>query len=352
MKKIFLSFILFAIFSFSYSQKIDENKVSFEYVQYPLEPISKDITNYTTKVVQAYEPSVKAQKDAYKQQVKDANDKYNADMVDYNKKVAEADAKYNADMAAYNQKTLKEKVVEKDLLNEKKPQKQMPSLPSKTVPAEGHYQKLFTPEVLASGIKLEGFKNLPTNAVTITITMAGFEMLEPEPKSNISTRTENGVSSQVTQYYYLISYRHTMGVKVEVPGKGVVLDEMPAKLAEYKTAQTPGFYSDAELSYYWNNVNTQNTFVTSLEEKAVKDNFDYIAGYLNDKYGYLKVKREIEVNVVKEHEGLNYDDYQQAYEAAIAGLNQLTTSKDQAALNLTKASEIWEAAMKESKPHE
>jgi hypothetical protein len=340
---------LLTILSFSaYSQKVDDLKITFEYRQLPLEPINKSTTNYSAKVIQTYEADINARKEAHKQKVKEAEDRYNADLAAHPQKVKEAEDRYTAEMEAYNKKNLGQKLLENKVMGEStKPVKNIPSAPYKSLPVEDKYQKIFSADLLSSTyVKLEGFKKTPENAVAITVTLNGFESPEPVLKTATTTKTENGVTKTISSNSYEVSYKHPISVKVEAPGQGTVLEETPASFNEYKIASTGTFSSESDLRNWW--YSNKESYLNNLDDKIIKQNMEAINELINNKFGYIKKKREIEIYLAKDKEV--HPDYQKAYESAIAGYNQLAIpeSKDQVFSNIRKATELWEAALKES----
>lgn len=75
----------------------------------------------------------------------------------------------------------------------------------------------------------------------------------------------------------------------------------------------------------------------------------YINDYINDNYGFPKIKRSTIIYRV-ETKKLNYDDYQEAFELAISGYNMLIDDNATARENINKAIQIWEKALTESNP--
>jgi len=343
MNKLFY-FLLTMLFCGSVvAQDVDDKKVNFEYIQLPSNPLKLSLKNYQSSVVFEYEPEVKAQKAAYAQKVKAAEDKYAADLAATEAKQKEADALYEKDLAAYNAKSTGGKFANKLLLDEGKPVRKILPQPYKSIPEEGSYQKLFDGSVLASTyLKLDGFNKSAQNAIIVTGLLKGFQYFEPEMKTSTSQVTRNGQTFNETNYYYEVKYKHPMGLKIEVPGEGVVFNEYFDKLNEYKTytsAKSKDSYFDLKST------------ISVLEEKAVAENMKYVQSVLTEKYGYPKVKKEIEVSIV-EGKKFQYPEYSQAYEAIITGLNQLSADPDKsvASQNLKSAITLWENALKESEP--
>src|ERR1700741_1310045 len=120
MMKKYLPFIALALVSanVAFAQDIDNNDLSFQYIQLPLTPLNKNLKNYQSEVVQKFEELTKQKKAAYDADVKKANNEYNAAVANQEKLQKEAYAKYEKEMEVWNKKTLAEQI----LLANQKPQ--------------------------------------------------------------------------------------------------------------------------------------------------------------------------------------------------------------------------------------
>jgi hypothetical protein len=346
------------------SQKIDKQDLNFDFVRQPLEPLNKSYVNYNSKVIMTYEADAleqdkQAQKEFeqakadYPKQVQKAEDQYKLDMIEYEKKKKEAEDKYNKEMEAWNKKSTGDKFVEKKILNEdNKPYLDLPREPYKEIPPqpkpkEVHHQRVFDKNVLTSTyLKLDGFKNLPDNAVKITATLYGFENTTPELKSSVITEYDYGSKSsyQVTTYWYELQYKHPIGLKVELPDGQTIMDETLEKVGKYTTVKS----NSSKGNYPTFN---EEAFTANLQSKIVEENMKIINDYLNNKYGFSRIKRTSVIYRV-EPKKFTYDDFQQAYESAVAGYGLLATDFKNANLKINAAIELWEKALTEFNPNE
>lgn len=330
------------------AQSIKDNDVTFVYVRLPKEPLGKSYTNYQGKVEMSYVAENAAKKAEYDQKLANVEVQYQKDMEDWKVRDAQAQAQYDKDMAEYNKKGTAEKIADKKLLNEGKPVRQTPPQPYRNNPPVPVYKKEYDPNLLASSyIKLEGFNNQPDNAVTITVTLYGFDCIKPVMKTEVKkmTRIVNGTSTPYNQtyYHYETSYKHPMSVKVEVPGKGIVLNQTIEAFNQYTVIKTNETDNSAAQ-----NMDVE-AYVRNLEEKVLMENLKFINELVNEKYGFSKVSRTSVLNNV-ESKKMNYDDYQGAYDNAKAGYDLLATDKDAAAAKLNLAIQAWEKALTESNP--
>jgi hypothetical protein len=341
MKKTLVA-ILFCMVSVSvFSQNVIDRKVNFEYIRLPLQPINKFIKNYQSFAVLEYESEIKARKDAFAKSVADAEKQYNADIADYDKKVKDAGARYAQDMAVYN-------INKKANPSAIQPVLTLPAKPEKITPVDNYYYpKTFNQETLAGNINLDGYKKAPDNAVIITAMLKGFQYTEPQMKVNEVSKTKDGVAYKEKEYYYELSYRHPMGLKVEVPGQGIVLNEYFEDLNRYTVYNTQKYKSDTLLMKSFNKF----TFLSGLEDQLVVNNLKYMNDILNNRFGFTKLNAQEEIFLVQAKK-FQYPDYQQAFEATTLGLGQLSADVQRtvAAQNLNSAVGIWENALKESQP--
>ena len=330
------------------AQNIKDNDISFVYIQLPKEPLDKSIVNYQSKVVLSYAADNAAKKADYDAKVKQADDQYQKDMAQWKIEDAEAEAQYQKELAEYNKKSTAEKVADKGLLNEGKPVRHAPAHPYRQNPEKPVLKKEYDTQLLAASyIRLDGFTNAAQNAVVITVTMYGFDCIQPHlvQETRKMTHYVDGKSQDYmsTFYHYETSYKHPMTVKVEAPGKGVIMDQVIDQFNQYIVVKTPEYENQMPPNF------DPNAYVANLEEKAMTDNLRYINDLVNDKYGFARITRKTVLNNV-ESKKMNYDDYQSAYDNALAGYNLLASDRAAATAKIKLAVDAWEKALLESNP--
>lgn len=316
------------------AQDVDREEVKINYISRPLKPINKDIKNYNSTVVLAYIEANKKLEADYQDEVRRNDEEY-----------AKAMEQYNKELEAYNKKSAAKKLLDKELNNEGKPV--MPY--KKTIPRPTP-QKEHNATLLANTyLKLQGYKLGNDNAVKITGTLMGFEMQGPTLVATDYNELRSGQTYKVTKYKYEILYRHPMGVKVESPTEGLLMEEMPASMSEFQKAYTAEYASSYDLEKYWNV--SKNAFISGLEDKVLVANMTTLSNLINTNYGYQAVTRESNVYTVKDKKG-NYTDYATAQTAYEEGYKLLSESaeKTNAIPKIKEAIAIWETAMKESDP--
>jgi hypothetical protein len=344
MKKILLILIIFLSVNLS-AQNVYDRKVNFEYIRLPQQPLNKSLKYYEAGVVLEYVQDNIAKKKAYADLVARTEKQYEEDVKNYDQKVKDAGVQYAKDLAAYNIRiktvTNPESVAKPELI--------LPEKPEKIIPADNnYYQKEFNTTALAdSYINLQGYTKGYDNAVRIIFLLKGFQYQDPQLKFEEVSRTKDGIVVKEKEYYYQISYRHPMGLKVESPFEGIVCNEYFKELERYDVAKTQKYKSEAELIAAFD----KNTFFASFEDRIVAENMKFVNDVLNNRFGFTRLRAVEEINLVNGKK-YNYNDYQQAFEAAITGFNQLGNGVDKtvAAQNLNAAISIWENALKESQP--
>ena len=330
-----------------HSQKIAKHDVAFDYIQLPLNPLDKSIKSYTSEAIIEYAAEIIAEEQKALDEFDQALADYPQVVEDAKKNYDEAVAKYEVDMKEYKKKSLASKLVEKELLNESskpmKPGRFYP--PSKPYLRTINHQKVFNAKRLANSyLKIDGFDKGTENAVKITVTLFGFDNLEPEVKHRVDSKynSKTKTSHKVTKYWHEVSYRHPINLLIETPDGEIIIDEILPQFNDYVIAKSSESTSSSR---------NMQSFIKDLENKSVQQNMKIINEYINNNYGFVRVNREIEIFGVKKHKKFNYDDYQQAFEFAATGFNLLLSEPESAAKNINSAIQLWEKAMTESDPN-
>jgi hypothetical protein len=352
MKKLLPLFIsAFLVSNAGFSQDIDNNDLSFTYIQLPITPLNKNLKNYQSVIVQKFEDLVAQKKLAYENDVKKADSEYATAVANHDKLQKEAYAKYEKDMEAWNKKPLAEQI----MYANQKPQPVLIPKPVKYIPPVPIYPKTFDGQLLAGKyLKLNGYNNSNTNPVKITVTMFGYDYQNPVVQEKVTQKATAASGTtpakpEIRKYYYTIKYKHMMSYKIETPDEGVITEIFPSSLDSYQDYNTNDFDSVKYLSAYWQN--NQKTVLEQIQDRVVNDNLNTINEEVNQKYGFNKINYATLLSVVDEKE--NYQDYKEAYVAAENGYKMIgnDVTKSAAIPELKKAIEKWENAMKESQPN-
>jgi len=312
----------------------------------------KPVVNYVASVELAYEENVKQAMKDYETAKANASANYDREIAIWEKQCAAERARYDKAMIEYNKKSGVTKLAEKEFLNEGKPVLNLPYKPELTQPEPPKTQKLFDKDVLAgSYLKLEGFNNLPTNAVKYVVTISGFEAFEPELKKTEYTETSKTANGQPTtykvyKYYYSIQHKQAMSFRITLPDGTVLINQAYEKSNEFSTYNTSEYKSEYDL---YNSFN-KNTTLAMLEERITNANLKAINIFVNDKFGFAKRDRSITLYTVESSKKVDYSDFGAAYENVKEGLTALATDKDKAKMFLGNAAAQLDKILAESNP--
>jgi hypothetical protein len=328
-----------------FSQKIKSEAVSYSYVQLPLTPISKTITNYQSTIFAVYEAENKRKNEAYDAELAVAEAEYQKELAIYPEKVKAAEDSYAKEMAEWDKKSLAEKVLEKQLLNENnKPVKQLPSAPYKRYVAKPILQRSYDYTALAGTyLNLGGFSNSSANAVKIEVTLNGFDYTKPvqltEVKKEVSYVNGTSTTTNVAYYHVEFSYRHSMSVKVTLPDGKELFYLSPQELNTYKI-----YKSAASKSVQYTN---EDQLVQLFEEKIVQDNLKFIGDLVNDRIGFKLTERVGKLAYIKSKDD-TYSDLMRAFNEGTSALQNLKDDEVAASTKLLDVIQTYKKALSES----
>ena len=113
------------------AQNVQRETMSVEYISRPSEPLPAGVTTYNVEVTQTY------------------RDQFEAELEQWEIDTQLAQETYDAEMEAYNSKGTGAKILERALLDEKKPQLVLPRKPVAN-------ERLFEPGIISSKIDMQG----------------------------------------------------------------------------------------------------------------------------------------------------------------------------------------------------
>lgn len=342
MKTVFLFCVISLLSFMARGQNVFDRSINFEYIRLPQHPLPKSVKNYQAGVVLEYEEEIAARKEAFAKAVADAERAYEYDVKNYDRNVKEAGKRYAQDMAAW-------KINQRTNPTAPEPVLILPPKPEKILPVDDYYYpKVQNQDYLsATYINLDGYTKSPENSLLIKVMLRGFQYSEPELRISEVSKTKDGVTYKEKEYYYEISYKYPMGLKIEVPGAGIKCNEYFEELNRYSTFRSNKYKSDTLLLAAFNKFD----ILKDLEEKVLVNNMRYINEYMNNNFGYSKVSAREDIFLVTEKKH-SYPDFKQAFEAVALGFGQLSADVNRtvAAQNLNAGVGLWESALKESQP--
>lgn len=302
------------------AQSIDAQKVTFDYVRLPLIPLPAGTHTYSPEVVLRYADDVKQQKAAHESAV------------------AEAKTKAEKDKQEYKAQSLKEKALNRFLLDQRKPGEAV-------IPPANYTAQLFDANTLASTyVAVSGLQRAQgtTGDLRVTVSLDGFTlgpttsiMMRDGRKVDATTATGPGLKQA-----YEVSYKSPVSIKVTTKDGTVLSDELLEASTAYTSVATE-VYGSAE----------QPTFLRQLDENIMKTNMKLVTEYLDSKFGQRTVTRNTAIWVVTDKK-INYDEYPQAYVKALMGYkmqSDLTRATD-GRKQISEAVAMWDKALTESNP--
>ena len=313
--------------STAFGQSIDAQKVSFDYMRLPLVALPASIKTYTPEVVIRYADAVKEQQTAHTQAV--------------------AEAKINAEKAKqeYKALSLKEKMMNRVLLDERKPGEAV-------IPVADYTAQVYDPKMLAATyVTISGLQKAQTADadIRVTVNVEGFTQGPISPINPAATGIRLGNGPAPIKYAYEISYKSPIAVRAVAKDGTVLVDEIIEATNTYTKVNTESYNSEADLAKFWGA--NQKSFLRQLDENSMKANMKMAADYLDSKLGHKLITRNTNIWVVTDKK-VNYDEYPQAFEKSMLGYKMLA---DQARMadgqkQIEAANELWKKALAEANP--
>lgn len=347
----------------AFAQQVTKKKISFDYVQYPSNPVA-GVTNYSSTVVLGYQAEIDALRNQYQADLAQAEADYqyalnNKDAVRKQKETdylqalelhkeqqAAADAQHKEDMKKFREGGF--------LIGQDAPKRRIVPLPAK--PVHGDPQRRYVPEpnypkeydvstLAGQYLVVEGLDKGNDNALQVIATIKPYEAAPPVAKSKTTSKKSGDSYVKVTQYYGTVAYKQPVHVQVIDPSGKTILDEVVGGEAATHTGKQMFSSAASAVNAMSNNANLEQ----QLQGTAVTANMKMVQQLLNDNFGYPIKKRETLIKLFT-HKKMNYPEYADAYEHIMGGYRKLDDrdSKDKAVEAISKATAEWDKAMQEA----
>lgn len=333
---------LMALSSIAWGQRMKKEKMTFTYVQPPSVHLEEGL-GYSSQVILDYKEEVEAE-------LAEAEEEYQAALAEYPAKEAAAKAAHDELVASYekaledwNSKSSVGKIIEKQVLENSKPQPPRPYYPpAKPAKRTVKTLKLFNEEQLASTYcRVEGLEQDP-NGVQIEVHLFGYESDEPtvdqQQFKEYNSKTKQ--STTITKSQWVFNYRHSMSLRAVAPDGTILFDEVPNSISDFKKYES-GLEKRSSPS------SSAQSHVDKMESKVVDDNMSTIQWLINDKLGTTEQKRDVEIIYVNNKKG-DYDDLEEAMFNAKEGYAMLTSRPEDAKAKIAAAIGLWEEALAEA----
>lgn len=330
MKRSLLSLLLILGIN-SFGQNVTENKVTFNFIQLPTNPIAKEYSTFNVMVERKYE---QANEDS---------------LMNFQMKLEAASAQYEAELAAWKEQT---RAIQRDYLGQMATwQKGSNAGTPVTKPADPIYPPQpvmvqvenprmhsdITDQEVQNAISLAGY-NRGDGGATITVGV--------QPLSDVSIVMNAKGDGASKKYSYSANYKLPLELKVESPSQGVILQTIVLNSIQSYNMQTYASQYEFELWF----LDNKEQFWMDLEKYARTNALKELNQTANDKCGFPVKPSTIEVFSIKKHKQHTYNDITNAYTIASQGYQAIGQSRDRSNghAKLNEAITIWKQVLSES----
>ena len=297
------------------AQNVQRESVQVEYISRPSEPLPAGVTTYNVVVNQSY------------------RDQYEAELAQWEIDTQLAQETYEADMEAYNSKGTGAKILERALLDEKKPQLVLPGKPVQT-------ERVFEPGIISSKIDMQGMTRTEDGA-TVTIEIQYFEGSAPEDGQQEIKDKEGNVSYK---YYRTMKYRQPLRYTVQLPDGSIVVDEVLTSSEDFTTYTSDKYTSKSALNKAWN----QTAVNSRLSQMSVEAGCMAINNILNDRFCFAKKTRPMTIYHAKTKKKVDYTDLNNAALDMNMAMEKYIDKNEESVAGIQACVAVWEAALAEA----
>ena len=297
------------------AQNVQRETMSVEYISRPSEPLPAGVTTYNVEVNQTY------------------RDQFEAELEQWEIDTQLAQETYDAEMEAYNAKGTGAKILERALLDEKKPQLVLPRKPVAT-------ERLFEPGIISSKIDMQGMTRTEGGA-TVTIEIQFFEASAPEDAQQEIKDKEGNVSYK---YYRTMKYRQPLRYTVQLPDGSVIVDEVLTSSEDFTTHTSNKYTTKSALNKAWNQASVNNR----LSQTSVEAGMLVINNILNDRFCFAKKTRPMTIYHAKTKKKVDYTDLNNAALDMKMAMEKYLNNNEEAVAGIQACVKVWEAALAEA----
>jgi hypothetical protein len=328
-KSILLLCSTFAAIGFS--QNVTENKVTFNYIQLPTNPIDNQHSTFNVVVTRSYEQANEDSLNNYQVNLDAATTQYEGEMLAWNESKKSITRSYLTQLSTWEKNSNAGTVAPKPV---------QPPFPAQPVMRDVQLPFLHSDlndEEVKNAMSLAGYDRGEGGA-TITVNV--------NPVSNVQIIEKKTGSATTTKYNYTANYKLPLDVTVETPSQGVILQTIVLNSIQSYKMKT---YSSKYEHQLWMLDNREQLWI-ELERYARSRAFSQLSDIVNNKCGFPVKSITSEVYTIKKHKGHTYNDLVNAYTTASQGYQAIGQSRDRnnAKSKLTEAINIWKQALTES----
>ena len=297
------------------AQNVKRESVQVEYISRPSEPLPAGVTTYNVVINQSY------------------RDQFEAELQQWEIDTQLAQETYAAEMEAYSAKGTGAKILERALLDEKKPQLVLPRKPVAT-------ERIFEPGIISSKIDMQGMTRTEGGA-TVTIEIQYFEGSAPEDGQQEIKDKEGNVSYK---YYRTMKYRQPVRVTLQLPDGSIAIDEVLTSSEDFTTYTSDKYTSKSALNKAWNQTSVNNR----LSQRSVEAGCIAINSILNDRFCFSKKTRPMTIYHAKTKKKVDYTDLNNAALDMKMAMEKYIDRPEEAAEGIRACVEVWERVLTEA----
>lgn len=329
--KHFLSLIILFTGVSTFAQNIDDNKVQFSYIQLPSHPLGNGVTNYSIVINNNFDQANEDSLSLYQMKYDQLNAAYEAGMIAWRDQKNTIDRNHLVAMANWEKQINAGTAAAQPIKPPYPAQPETVDLPLPLTHSD------FSDDIITNTINVQGLQK-GTGGATVTI--------DVNPIKNFRViETKKGEGAAI-KYYYSVQYEMPIGLKIESPSKGVVLQTI--LMAGLQTQDLNNYASKYEYELWL--LDNRDKMWEDIQLAARKQIAANVNSELNEKCGYPIKSRGTEVFTVKKFKDHDYNDVYAAYQSAQAGYLMVGNSKDASApkAKLNEAIKQWETILQES----
>ena len=297
------------------AQNVQRESIQVDYISRPSEPLPAGVSTYNVVVNQSY------------------RDQYEAELAQWEIDTQLAQETYNAEMEAYNAKGTGAKILERALLDEKKPQLILPRKPVAT-------ERVFEPGIIGSKIDMQGMTRTEDGA-TVTIEIQYFEGSAPEEGKKEIKDKEGNVTFK---YYRTMKYRQPIRYMVQLPDGSIVVDEVLTSSEDFTTYTSEKYTSKSALNKAWNLTAVNNR----LSQMSVQAGCIAINSILNDRFCFSKKTRPMTIYHAKTKKKVDYTDLNNSALDMKMAMEKYLNQPEASAEGIRACVAVWEQVLTEA----
>ncbi|MDX2359639.1 MAG: hypothetical protein QNK23_02455 [Crocinitomicaceae bacterium] len=339
------TFVLTSLFilgvSSSFGQNINDNKISFSYIQLPSIKIDEDYSKYELKIEHGYTVANEDSLSIFALRQQTALQQFEVFNASYVRQRDSLERMYLRNLSYWERQVNAGALTASGQPLPKPNPPVFPSPPAYPNIKAPRLHSEYSDAAIANVLRLQGFE-VGENEVVISI-----NLLPMRDIRIVQSRKGSGAS---IKYVYKCEYVQPIMMTIETPSQGILFQGVLFENKKsYKMKDQKSKY-DHQL-YMRDNA---AVFYRDLEKYARQDAITSANNYLNEQVGFITKTRSTEIYSVKKFKDYDYSDVTGAYSATVNALKLVGGDRDRSGAqdNLDAAMEMWEEIMMESNTYD